>query len=107
MKPEYPHSSKISLSNSRQTWHEVHVEPWANDYTLFPGEDLEIHAYGNEAVPWFHIVEWDGVSQVYCEATADFMVVQKGIELQCGHNRQPGSRATESVAHGRDANHAR
>lgn len=93
MTPEYPHTSRIGISNSRPTWHEVHVEPWADDYTLFPGEELEIHAFGADAPPWFHVVEWDGVSQVYCNATVDALVLQNGVQLKCGHNRQPGSKA--------------
>lgn len=93
MTPEYRYSSKICIANSRPIWHEVHVEPWADDYTLFPGEELEIHAFDNKAVPWFHIVEWDGVSQVYCNETDDFVVLQNGVQLKGGHNRQPGSKA--------------
>jgi hypothetical protein len=34
-----------------------HVEPWANDYTLLPEEELEIVAFGDDAVPWFNVVE--------------------------------------------------
>jgi hypothetical protein len=90
---KYRYSSKFGVSNARSTWHEVHVEPWANDYTLLPGEELEIHAFGDDAIPWFNLREWGDVSQVYCEATSDFIVLQNGVELQCGHNRQPGSHA--------------
>lgn len=85
--PRY--ESKIGVSNSRDKPHVVAVEPWANDYTLLPGEELEIVAFGNTTVPWFHVVEWDGVSQVYCNETMDFRVLQGGVELKCGHNRQP------------------
>lgn len=66
----------------------VAVEPWANGFTLLPGEKLEIVAYGETAVPWFYVVEWDGVTQVYCEDTTDFKVVQGDRELECGHQRQ-------------------
>jgi|GEM_PF-1129191 len=90
----YRYSSMLAVTNSRPTWHEVHVEPWANDYTLFPGETLEIHAYSHTHVPAFHLVEWGDVSQVFCESTEDFTVLQKGVELACGHQRQPGSRAS-------------
>jgi hypothetical protein len=62
--------------------------PWANDYTLLPGEALEIVAFGKIVLPWFNVVEWEGITQVYCEETADFKVLQGGRELECGHQRQ-------------------
>jgi hypothetical protein len=92
----HPFTTKLGVSNSRRKPQVVAVEPWANDYTLLPGEELEIVAFGDTALPWFHVVEWDGTSQVYCEDTADFKVVQKGVELECGHNRQPEGPAEES-----------
>ena len=67
----------------------VAVEPWGNDYTLLAGEQLEIVAFGDTVLPWFHVRECDGTSQVYCEDTAIFMVMQNGMELECGHNRRP------------------
>ncbi len=85
----YPNSAKLGVSNSRGKPQVVAVEPWANDYTLLPGEELFVVAFGASAVPWFHIVEWDGTTQVYCEDTADFKVLQGDRELECGHNRQP------------------
>ena len=83
------YKSKLGVSNSRGKPHVVVVEPWANDYTLLSGEQLEIVAFGDTAVPWFDVVEWDGAAQVYCNATVDFRVLQGGVGLQCGHNRQP------------------
>ena len=47
----YPYSSKLGVSNSRKTPQIVAVEPWANDYTLMPGEELQIMAFGDEAIP--------------------------------------------------------
>jgi hypothetical protein len=84
----YPFTSRLEVSNSRDKPRVVAVEPWANDYTLLPGEELVVVAFGYTAVPWFHVVEWDDTSQVYCNETDDFRVLQKGVELQCGHNRQ-------------------
>ncbi len=49
-------------------------------------------AFSESAIPWFHIVEWDGTTQVYCEDTSDFKVLQGERELECGHNRQPEDR---------------
>lgn len=84
----YPHSTKLGVCNSRKTPQVVAVEPWANDYTLMPDEELEIVAFGNTAVPWFNVVESDGTTQVYCEDTVDFKVMQGDRQLKCGHQRQ-------------------
>lgn len=65
------------------------MEPWANDYTLLPDEELTVIAVGKSAIPWFNLVEWDGTTQVYCEDANDFRVLQGDRELECGHNRQP------------------
>jgi hypothetical protein len=64
---KYPFSAKFSVCNQRKDPHEVHVEPWANDYTLMPGEELEIIAFGANTTPWFQAIEWEGASQIYCE----------------------------------------
>ncbi|MEO7887382.1 MAG: hypothetical protein ABI893_00985 [Polaromonas sp.] len=84
-------TSKIGVQNHRGVCHVVAVEPWGEDFTLLPGEALEIIAVGDAATPWFNLVEWDGSSQVYCEDTAIFKVMQGTLELKCGHNRQPSS----------------
>lgn len=81
--------SRLGVRNSRSTPHMVIVEPWADDYTLLPGEELEVIAIGEEKVPYFYLVECEGASQVYCEDTRDFKVMQNGSQLECGHNRQP------------------
>jgi hypothetical protein len=85
------HVSKFGFKNRRGTPHVVAVEPWGNDYTLLANEELEIVAFGDKAVPWFNVVEWEGTSQVYCEETNYFEVRQGGVQLECGHNRQPNS----------------
>ena len=81
-------SSKIGITNSLKSPLGVYVEPWGEDFTLMPGEELFILAYGGWGVPWFHLVESDGVIQVHCEETSNFKVVQGEQELQCGHQRQ-------------------
>jgi hypothetical protein len=91
------YAARLGVSNSRDKPQIVAVEPWADDYTLLPGEELEIVASGHGKVPWFHVVEWDGTSQVYCEETDDFKVVQNGVELKCGRNRQPNGPGQRGV----------
>jgi hypothetical protein len=53
----------------------------------FP-KSLDVIAVGKDQMPSFEIVEWDGASQVYCNYTDDFKVMQNGVELECGHQRQ-------------------
>lgn len=79
--------TRIGIQNSRSTPRAVYVEPWGPDYTLMPEERLEIFAYGDTAMPWFHIVESEDGVQVYCEETAIFKVMQGDRELECGHQR--------------------
>ena len=84
-----PCRSVLHIRNMRNKAHVVAVEPWAEDFTLLHGEELEIIAFGDARVPWFVLDEWDGSTQVYCNETDDFQVMQNGVELECGHNRQP------------------
>jgi hypothetical protein len=87
----HPYRSKIGFSNHRDSPQVVMVEPWGEDFTLLPGEELEVVALGDAATPWFHVYECEGSSGVYCEDTHDFEVLQSGVKLKCGHNRQPES----------------
>ena len=84
----YPFGAKLGVWNSRKTPLVVYVEPWANDYTLLPGDELDIIAFGDDSNPSFVAVEWEDASQIYCNDTIDFKVVQGNVELKCGHNRQ-------------------
>ncbi len=84
----YKFNTKLEVSNSRKTPKVVVVEPWANDYTLLPNEELVIEALDNNEMPWFHVREWDGTTQVYVQVGMDFEVRQGSRVLQCGHNRQ-------------------
>ena len=85
--------SKLGVRNVRKAPQVVAVEPWARDYTLLPDEHLEIVAFGSIRTPWFNVVEWDCITQVYCEDASDFKVFQGDIELECGHQRQTEAQA--------------
>jgi hypothetical protein len=66
----------------------VYVEPWGEDYTLRPGEELVIVATGRASPPWFNVVEYDGATSVYIEGHCPgFAVYQDGRRVECGHNR--------------------
>jgi len=81
--------SKIGVHNDGGNTRprEVYVEPWGEDYTLLPGESLEIIAFGPEVTPGFDIVEFDGATAVYCNNTSTFEVRQGDRKLECGHRR--------------------
>jgi hypothetical protein len=64
------------------------VEPWGEDYTLLPQEELEIMIHYEAELPWFHLVERDHSTQVYIETCNEFEIYQKGDRLECGHKRQ-------------------
>jgi hypothetical protein len=79
---------KIGVSNNTRRPRIVCVEPWGEDYTLLPGEQLEIVCRDDSEEPWFHVVEWEDSSQVYIERGQYPDVMQGGKRLECGHNRQ-------------------
>jgi hypothetical protein len=81
-------TGKIAVSNSTKRPHIVWVEPWGEDYTLLPGEQLEIICREDSEQPWFHVVENEESSQVYIERGQDFEVLQESKRLYCGHNRK-------------------
>ncbi len=84
-----PRSSKFPVHNHKTVPHVVAVEPWGADYTLFPGESLEVVAFDDEVAPSFELVERDNSSQVYCNDASTYEVMQNGAVIPCGHNRQP------------------
>src|SRR5205814_470584 len=54
--------TKLGFENSTSKPHTIYVEPWTPDYTLLPGEELQICAFANAAMPWFNIVKHEGGS---------------------------------------------
>jgi len=81
-------TTTIGLHSSRKTAHVFCVEPWGEDYTLLPGEEVTLVASGRTAVPWFNLVEQDDCTLVCCEETAEFKVLQGCRQLECGHQRR-------------------
>jgi hypothetical protein len=82
-------SSRLQIENSTARPRIVWVEPWAEDFTLLPGEQLEIVARNHSEQTWFSLVEWPESTQSYLEAVVnEFEVRQDGRRLECGHNRK-------------------
>ena len=86
--------AKIGISNDESQLRVIWVEPWPHDFTLLPGESLEIQVRSFVAQPWFNVVETDRNTQVYVELPlSDLMdakveVYQGTTLLEPGHNRQ-------------------
>jgi hypothetical protein len=80
--------AKLGVQNRTQKPRIIWVEPWGEDFTLLPGEELLVVGRHESEQPWYFVIEWDESSQVYLEAANDFEVVQNGIRLECGHKRQ-------------------
>src|SRR5438445_5795193 len=58
----------------------IYVEPWGDDYTLPPGEQLEIVAFGRKERPTFSIQEHDTSTSIWLEGDAyDFAVKMLGV----------------------------
>jgi hypothetical protein len=96
-KKRYPYSAKLTIRNEGDRPRVIWVEPIPCDYTLLPGEELTIIARDPQQVPGFYIVEDDGptksATQVCLDQSAngtydDFDVMQDGVKIESGHNRQ-------------------
>jgi hypothetical protein len=91
------YSAKLTIRNEGDRPRVIWVEPIPCDYTLLPGEELTIIARDPQQVPGFDILEYDGprqsATQVYFDQSRnapydDFDVIQDGVKLESGHNRQ-------------------
>lgn len=92
-----PFSARITIRNSGLRPRIIWVEPIPEDFTLLPGEELTVLARDQEDVPGFMLLEYDGptqsATQVYLEQSVDtpyddYDVIQNGVRLETGHNRQ-------------------
>ena len=84
-----PFSAKITIRNAGKRPRVVWVEPYPDDYTLLPDEELEIVVRDSSKVPSFDIVEYDDATQVYPDQSdIDYDVTKNGIKIESGHNRQ-------------------
>jgi hypothetical protein len=82
--------SRLGITNYGTAPLIVMVEPWANDFTLLPGESLDIIAWGFTEDSYFNLAHGGDPDYlpVYIEGPCeDWAVYQGDTELQCGHNR--------------------
>ncbi len=77
-------SSSLNSSRPRP----IYVEPWGEDYWLFPGDSFEIVALSHETLPSFNMVETDESTQIYLEGGChDFAVKLHGLHIEGGYQR--------------------
>jgi hypothetical protein len=96
-------TARITVRNDADNPRIIWLEPLTEDFTLLPGEELEIVARDDSEQPWFALVEWPDSTQVYIEGISldfrdgaracqqligSYEVLQGGKRLECGHNRK-------------------
>ena len=84
-------TTKLGVTNDNSEPLVVYVEPCGADYTLLPGESLEIIVIGVGLLPlpWFSVIDSPGALSAYIEGSCgDFAVFQGGHRIECGHNRR-------------------
>ncbi len=87
------YSARIVIQNQTEWPRVVFVEPFGEDFTLLPGESLDVVARGSrgEELPYFQVWETVDTSSVWIEGDfREYDVLQGGIKLECGHQRQAG-----------------
>jgi hypothetical protein len=83
---------KLGFSNETKSPRLIAVEPWGEDYTLLPNEELEIRVLGTETT--FHMIESTEFTQVFFQHTAVhdsakvYSVWNGDEKIKCGHNRE-------------------
>ena len=88
---EFSSVISVSLDNSATTPRPIYLEPWGEDYWLFPGDVFKIRAFGDQEPPssnFFDIVESADATQVYVEGRfTNFEVLQNGKSISGGYQR--------------------
>ena len=81
-------TAKIVVENNTQRPRIVWVEPWGEDYTLLPREQLEIVSRDDSQQPFVHVVERQDSTAVHVDVGGCTEIIQNGTRLECGHNRK-------------------
>lgn len=79
---------KVGFGNDTKSQHILWIELWAEDYTLMPGQRFEIHAGGEDVLPWCNIVACQNATQIDLEACSEYEVYDGETLFECGHHRQ-------------------
>ncbi|HLL16452.1 MAG TPA: hypothetical protein VK388_15445 [Pyrinomonadaceae bacterium] len=82
---------RIRVSNDRDRFITVWLEPWGEDYGMSPGDEFEVIADGVGEDFYFHVICEEKGMKIYAEGEAARVGVFQGTELlSCGHERREG-----------------
>ncbi len=88
------HAACLEIDNPANRPHIVCVEPWGGDYTILPGQRLEVIARDHQEMPSFKVIEAEERTQVWIKArNEDYIVLQDGKRIESGHQRKAGQAA--------------
>ncbi len=86
-------STRLQVLNQTVKPRTVWVEPWGEDFTVLPGDRLEIIAHNGSEAPGFSVVEGSVSTEVFLEAASSFEALHNGTRVQCGFNRPAAARS--------------
>ncbi len=86
-------TQKIRVTNDCSSFATLYLEPWGEDYGMFPNDEFEIVAADVEETFYFHISHTDKNIVIYAEGDLNAYpaIYQNGNLLSCGHKRQEDS----------------
>ncbi|MFZ6709365.1 hypothetical protein [Undibacterium sp. TC9W] len=79
---------KFTVTNNGPDDLVVCIEPWAHDFTLEAGDDIQIIC--DSAETELDMYREDGFVQIYLNSSSGFIVQQQGAVIHCGHKRKVG-----------------
>lgn len=84
----YSATMSVSLDYRAIKPRAVYIEPWGEDYWLFPQDEFVITANGQTSSPVFSLHEHDDSTQIYIEGDCQNYVVQHSSkQIECGYQR--------------------
>ncbi len=101
------HVMRFGFTNERAAAAVVQVEPWADHYTVGPGERLELRVRSGPPGVWFNVVQrGDDLVQIYVEGPAPRAPVAweafiDGAEVRRGHQPNDALRLSGTRGRGR------
>jgi hypothetical protein len=83
-----PHS-QLQWKNERGRAVVIWIEPWAEDYTLLPGDRFELRADCPKDTPWFGLDQSEEQLTIWVNGDAAVIqpLVVNGVPAECGYNR--------------------
>ncbi|MBI1852615.1 MAG: hypothetical protein HYR85_19910 [Planctomycetes bacterium] len=82
-------TTQLRVKNDRGRPHIIWIEPWAEDYTLAPGDELRFDAEGPAETPWFELVESENQLSIFVNGGGAVIhsILVNDRPVPCGYNR--------------------